>query len=91
MRLERGTSSELLVQAKWFVAILTSYKKLHSTKIRWFMGTDRDFFFLCILCFQFCQLVNLKCTLVQALRLCTGCMAHRGSSGIALLFHGQWH
>ena len=32
----------------------------------------------------------LKCTLVQALRLCTGCMAHRGSRGIALLFldHG---
>jgi hypothetical protein len=30
---------------------------------------------------------RVKCTLVQALRLCTGCMAHRGSSGIALLFH----
>jgi len=31
-----------------------------------------------------------KCTLVQALRLCTGRMAHRGSRGIALLFldHG---
>ena len=28
----------------------------------------------------------VKCTLVQALRLCTGCMAHRGSRGIALLF-----
>ena len=35
-------------------------------------------------------MVKVKCTLVQALRLCTGCMAHRGSSGIALLFldHG---
>ena len=33
---------------------------------------------------------RVKCTLVQALRLCTGCMAHRGSRGIALLFldHG---
>ena len=32
----------------------------------------------------------VKCTLVQALRLCTGCTAHRGSRGIALLFldHG---
>ena len=30
---------------------------------------------------------KLKCTLVQALRLCTGRMAHRGSRGIALLFH----
>ena len=34
--------------------------------------------------------VKLKCTLVQALRLCTGHPAHRGSRGIALLFldHG---
>jgi len=29
----------------------------------------------------------VKCTLVQALRLCTGRKAHRGSRGIALLFH----
>jgi hypothetical protein len=34
---------------------------------------------------------KLKCTLVQALRLCTGCKAHRGSRGIALLFHDQRH
>ena len=36
---------------------------------------------------------NVKCTLVQALRLFTGCTAHRGSRGIALLFldHGtRW-
>ena len=34
--------------------------------------------------------VKVKCTLVQALRLCTGLMAHRGRRGIALLFldHG---
>ena len=31
--------------------------------------------------------VKVKVTLVQALRLCTGRTAHRGSSGIALLFH----
>ena len=31
--------------------------------------------------------VKVKVTLVQALRLCTGRMAHRGSRGIALLFH----
>jgi len=31
--------------------------------------------------------VKVKFTLVQALRLCTGCTAHRGSRGIALLFH----
>ena len=31
--------------------------------------------------------VKVKCTLVQALRLCTGRTAHRGSRGIALLIH----
>ena len=31
--------------------------------------------------------VFVKCTIVQALRLCTGRTAHRGSTGIALLFH----
>jgi hypothetical protein len=30
---------------------------------------------------------KVKCTLVQALRLCTGHMAHRGIRGIAVLFH----
>jgi hypothetical protein len=28
---------------------------------------------------------KVKYTLVQALRLCTGCMAHRGSRGVAVL------
>ena len=31
--------------------------------------------------------VKVKCTLVHALRLCTGRTAHRGSRGIALPFH----
>ena len=35
--------------------------------------------------------VKVKVTLVQALRLCTGRTAHRGSKGIALLFHDQLH
>jgi len=30
--------------------------------------------------------LKVKCTLVQALRLCIGRTAHRGSRGIALLF-----
>jgi len=30
---------------------------------------------------------KVKCTLVQALRLCTGHTAHRGSRGMALPFH----
>jgi hypothetical protein len=29
---------------------------------------------------------KVKVTIVQALRLCTGCTAHRGSRGVALLF-----
>ena len=32
---------------------------------------------------------NVKCTVVQALRLSTDCTAHRGSRGIALLFLGH--
>ena len=31
--------------------------------------------------------IKVKCILVQALRLCTGRTAHRGSRVIALLFH----
>ena len=34
---------------------------------------------------------KVKCTLVQALRLCTGRTAHRESRGIALLFQDQRH
>jgi len=34
---------------------------------------------------------KIKCTLVQGLRLCRGRTAHRGSRGIALLFHDQRH
>jgi hypothetical protein len=30
--------------------------------------------------------VKVKCNLVQALRLCAGCMAHRVSRGIAVLY-----
>jgi hypothetical protein len=35
--------------------------------------------------------LNVKVTVVQALRLCTGRTAYRGSRGIALLFHDQRH
>jgi hypothetical protein len=34
--------------------------------------------------------VKVKCTLVQALRLCKGRTAHRGSRGIALPFHDHF-
>jgi len=49
--------------------------------------------FVCVHSSSFSYNVRLKvkvqCTLVQALRLCTGRTAHRGSRGIALLFHDQ--
>ena len=35
---------------------------------------------------MFCIGKKVKCTLVEALRLCTGRTAHRGSRGIALLY-----
>ena len=39
---------------------------------------------------SFIKKVKVKVTLVQALRFCTSCTAHRGSRGIALPFldHG---
>jgi hypothetical protein len=38
---------------------------------------------ICIMMFRICKL-KVKCTLVQAPRLCTGRTAHRGSRGVAL-------
>jgi hypothetical protein len=42
-----------------------------------------NYFYICI--------KKVKVALVQALGLCTGRTAHRGSRGIALLFHEQRH
>jgi len=41
---------------------------------------------MCLLCI-IGKVKKVKCTLVQALRLCTSRTAHRGSRGIAILFH----
>jgi hypothetical protein len=38
-------------------------------------------------CVCVCMYKKIKCTLVQALRLCTDRTAHRGNTGIALPFH----
>ena len=49
---------------------------------------DRDFLCMEFLWQLLCsEKVKVKCTLVQALRLCTGRTAHRGNRGIALPFH----
>ena len=61
--------------------------KLHWSKCTCVVDTapcfDRPFVFSC----SGNRFVKVKCTLVQALRLCTGRTAHKGSRGIALLFH----
>ena len=50
--------------------------------------TNLFFYLVCaITCKKKKIKVKVKVTLVQALRLCTGRTAHRGSRGIALLFH----
>jgi hypothetical protein len=55
------------------------------------MTSDHFFFILYTIYISVCCYCNLcckvKCTLVQALRLCTGCMAYRGSRCIFLPFH----
>ena len=57
------------------------------------MGISHRFFVkhICLLPHTFDQSTmeerKVKVTLVQALRLCTGRTAHRGSRGIALPFH----
>ena len=43
--------------------------------------------FLYVMVFPMRKLKMVKVTLLQTLRLCTGRTAHRGSRGIALLFH----
>jgi len=48
------------------------------------------FISICTALFIISEKIKVKRTLLQALRLCTGSMAHRGSRGIAVLFldHG---
>jgi len=75
-----------------------AYMTNHCVSCTWKIHT-RSLIVL-VLVFMFCSLKNecinlgvkvkVKCTLVQALRLCTGRTGHRGSRGIALVFqdHG---
>ena len=42
-----------------------------------------------VLCLTYIFCSKVKVNVVQALRLCTGRTVHRGSRGIALLFHDQ--
>ena len=53
---------------------------------RYFSYLSRDVFAVLTSVTTYSKL-KVKCTLVQALRLCTGRTAHKGSSGIALPFH----
>ena len=51
----------------------------------------QDIYCNCVNCSRFHTKVKVKCTLVQALRLCTDLTAYTESRGIALLFHDQRH
>ena len=59
--------------------------------VLWFGKTDITISYLALYSWQQHQYAilfpKIKCTLVQALRLCTGRTARRGSRGITLLFH----
>jgi len=81
-------------EVKYIVISLTHYRYRYidlsrNPKINPLMEIYSKFYYLFIL-LNYTVKVNVKCTLQQALRLCTGRMAHRGSISIALLFldHG---
>jgi len=54
-------------------------------------ATDQFLVNAFVMSFPFHGKVKVKVTLVQTLTLFTGRKAHRGSRGIALLFHDQRH
>jgi hypothetical protein len=53
----------------------------------WILLSNRRDFTTGLYCAMFYIIKKLKCTLLQALGLCTGRTAHGGSRGIALPFH----
>jgi hypothetical protein len=67
---------------------LNWYKQFKIRRTPWFVSPLESNEQRAVL-WQYIQplLVKVKCNLVQALRLCTSRTAHRGSRGIALLFH----
>ena len=79
---------------------LSNFTKMHPVGAELFHADERrDMTKLTVACRNFVNTlkhqiiwikVKIKCTVVQALRLCTGRTAHRGSRGIALLLldHG---
>jgi hypothetical protein len=65
------------------IAYYSGYKPVQHVTVLNTIGSCNTLVIIIILYYK----VKLKCTLVQALRLCTGRTAHRGCKGIALLFH----
>ena len=66
----------------WFdVGPVCLFVTMLDPSLQFYMILSPRVYFLCD-CIK-----RVKCTLVQALRLCTGRTVHRGSRGIALLFH----
>jgi hypothetical protein len=83
-----GTNGKVKMFLKSFFCLITLIMKLllhvaellnwkHKNKRHYIFSTKVD----CLHC------IKVKCTLLQALRLCTGRTAHRGSRGISLPFH----
>jgi hypothetical protein len=79
----------IVQEAAWVPGpVWTGTDSLASTRIQ---STDRPARSQSLYQLRYPAHIHVKCTLVQALRLCTGCTTHRGSTGIALHFHDQWH
>ena len=64
---------------KWILVIVFK----HCFNERIYLDTGYS---LCMYCMPPYLGKKVKCTLVQARRLCTGCTVHRGSRGIAVLY-----
>ena len=63
------------------------FRSFREEKEIWCLGRESNHGKSIIQLVPYLQYKNVKCTTVQALRLCTGRTAHRGSRGIALLFY----
>jgi hypothetical protein len=78
IRIVNGLANITMQELHWICNIISIHNKISSYIKQRFVK-----------CFIVKVKVRVKCTLVQALRLCTGRTAHRGSRGIALPFHNR--
>jgi len=74
--------TNLKIKANYYVKKYYFYPVFYFVKMVSLLGSEKQG--------RQCK-VNVKVTLVQALRVCTGRTARSGSRGTALLFHDQRH